>query len=1024
MRAYRGATVVDGTGAPRYVADVVTEGARVVAIDTDVDAPHAVEIDARGLVLAPGFIDMHAHSDLAVLRGAEHDAKLLQGVTTEVVGQDGLGYAPVDDAVGQRIADQIAGWNGPVDAAALPWRDVAGYLAAVDPVTAGNVAVLVPQGNLRMMVVGHEPRAATTAEIARMCALLGEALDAGAAGMSSGLTYTPGMYASTAELEALCRVVAERGGFWSPHTRGYGGGALAAFAEAIAIGRATGCPVHLTHATMNFAVNRSRAPELLAMIDAARAEGVAVTLDTYPYLPGATTLAALLPSELSGDGDLLGALRTLDVDRRARLHRLLDEVGSDGFHGEIAEWDRIEISGSSDPRLVGRTIADLAAERGRAPVDVVVDVLLADGLATTVLMHVGDEDNVRTIMRHPAHAGSTDGILVGGKPHPRGFGGFAHYLGHYVRELGVLGLEEAVRHLSHTPARILGLHRGDAPRGVIAVGATADLVLFDPATIAAGATFDAPRTPPLGVKEVLVAGVVVARDGVMTGHTPGKALRRPPAAHRAVFPHPEVTVDAEAPACVVRAVSTRIDAALAEEEYVVTVAPTGATVVGGSAAGVFRGGEVLRQLRDPDDPDALVPSGIWRSRPAHSWRGLMLDVARHFRPVEDVLRLIDLMAAHALNVLHLHLTDDQGWRFVVPGYPRLVEVGARRAGTQLGHGPLATVDDEPHAGWYTADDLRRIVAYAADRHVVVVPEVDLPGHVQAAIAAYPELAIDDAGEIPTEPWARFGLNPHTLNLEERTLDFCRAALDALCDVFPSEIIGIGGDEVPTAQWAASARVAERRGELGLASVDDVQPWFTARLAEHLATRGRRAYAWDDVLRGAVPADVVIGAWRGEAAARIAGERGFDVVACPDMQAYLDYRQSEEPDEPVPVGPPLTLADAWAFRVPSGALGGQANVWSEHLRTRDALDFALFPRLALIADRLWQGGEPGRFDDALARLETHMRRLAAWGVSYRPSGGPAPRQRRPGVPGAPRTRAQREAVVADLVAELAATITNP
>lgn len=273
VRVYRSATVVDGTGAARFVADVAVEGARIVAVltpqdDTVLGLPaHAVEIDARGLVLAPGFIDMHAHSDLAVLRGAAHDAKICQGVTTEVLGQDGLGYAPLDDATAAVIPAQIAGWNGA--APDVPWRTMDDMLVAVDAATAANAAVLVPQGNLRMMAVGHENRAASAEEVAAMADILGRSLDAGAFGMSSGLTYTPGMYADTAELEALCRVVAERGGYWAPHTRSYGGGALDAYREALDIGRRTGCPIHLTHATMNFAPNRGRAAELLALVDEA-----------------------------------------------------------------------------------------------------------------------------------------------------------------------------------------------------------------------------------------------------------------------------------------------------------------------------------------------------------------------------------------------------------------------------------------------------------------------------------------------------------------------------------------------------------------------------------------------------------------------------------------------------------------------------------------------------------------------------------------------------------------------------------
>ncbi len=1065
VRVYRGATVVDGTGADRFVADVAVEGARVVAVVRDgeidpLDLPEgAAEVDAAGLVLAPGFIDMHAHSELAVLSGAAHEAKIRQGVTTEVLGQDGLGYAPLDDATAAVIPAQIAGWNGAV--ADAPWRSMDDLLEAIDEVAVGNAAVLVPQGNLRMMVVGHENRAATDAEVARMSDILGEALDAGAFGMSSGLTYTPGMYADTAELEALCRVVAERGGYWAPHTRSYGAAALDAYREALDIGRRTGCPIHLTHATMNFAPNRGRAAELLALVDEALADGVDVTLDTYPYLPGATTLAALLPSRLAETGDLVGTIRALDEAGREGVRVELEEIGCDGFHGEKADWSVIQVAGTANPSLaglVGRTIEEIARTSGRRAVDVVLDTILEDAGATGILMHIGDEDNVRAIMRHPRHSGGSDGILIGSRPHPRGRGTFPRYLGHYVRELGVLTLEEAVRHLSGTPAARLGLDRGDAPRGVIREGSTADLVLFDPETVAAGATFDAPHEHPIGVLEVLVGGVPVVSAGDVTGATPGRALRMPPPPHRATVPFIATVVDAALPAFVWTdatpiaapeelaaartrlggadsgtadrpAITLRVDEALSDEPFAhgrvgaeafrIRVSADGIVVSGATPSGVFRGASALLQLREPGAHTARVPSGTWEGAPAYGRRGVMLDVARHFRPAADVRRLIDLLADHHLNVLHLHLTDDQGWRFQVPGFPRLTEIGARRESTQRGHGPLATVEPGVHEGHYTDSELRELVAYAADRLVTIVPEVELPGHIQAALAAYPELGNADVGEPPTGPWERFGVNPRTLAPTEESLAFGRAAIDALCDVFDSPWIGIGGDEVPVTEWAESAAAGERMRELGLATPRDVQPWFTAHFVEHVRSRGRIALAWDEVLEGDVPDGVEILAWRGPVAMREALSRGIPVVACPDLEMYLDYPQSSSEEEPIRVGPPLPIEQVYALRVEPGAVGGQANVWTEHLPTRDRVDFAMFPRLAAVAERLWDGGDPPPFDGFARRLPTHLRRLAAAGVRYRPLDGPTPAQRRPGVPGKPLTREGREAIVEGLVAHLLA-----
>ncbi len=335
--------------------------------------------------------------------------------------------------------------------------------------------------------------------------------------------------------------------------------------------------------------------------------------------------------------------------------------------------------------------------------------------------------------------------------------------------------------------------------------------------------------------------------------------------------------------------------------------------------------------------------------------------------------------------------------------------------TQRGHGPQSQVVAGDHAGFYTRADLARIVAYAERLHITVVPEAGFPGHVQAAIAAYPELAT--ATEAPTVPWPKFGLNPHTLNLRPETLEFCRAAIAALVDVFPSPWIGVGGDEVPTAQWAADPATAARMAELGIADIHDVQPWFTAQLVTMVEELGRTPYAWDEVLAGPVDTSMLIGIWRGPVAARAAHNRGHEFIWCSDMEAHLDYRQGEGTDEPTPVGLPLTVEDAWQFRVSEGARGGQANVWTEHLPTRDRVDFALFPRLAVIAERLWVGGEPGEWNSFAGALSTHIERLAEWGVAYRPQDGPRPAQRTPGIPGVPRSREEREAIVADLVSDI-------
>ncbi|KPI13526.1 N-acyl-D-amino-acid deacylase [Actinobacteria bacterium OV450] len=514
----RGARVVDGTGGPSYTADVGVHEGRIAGIGR-IRSGGLRTLDAHGLALAPGFVDMHAHSDLALLRDPDHSAKAAQGVTLEVLGQDGLSYAPVDDRTLAGVRAAITGWNGAGDDVRFDWRDVGGYLDRLDRAgIAVNAAYLVPQGTVRAYALGWEDRPATPAELDRMRGLVAEGLAQGAVGLSSGLTYTPGMYASGAELTQLCRVVAAYGGYYCPHHRSYGRGALAAYAEMIALTREAGCALHLAHATMNFAENEGRAGELLTLLDEALAAGADITLDSYPYTPGCTTLVALLPGWANEGGPDAVLARLRDDAEAERIRYALEVTGSDGCHGVPVDWTTIEISGTADPAhgaYVGTRVRDWEGARR---------LLLADRLGPTVLQHVGHEENVRTVMRHRAHTGGSDGILQGAKPHPRAYGTFPHYLGHYVRELGVLSLEECVAHLAGRPAARLRL----PDRGAVRPGYRADLVLFDPDTVAAGSTFEHPRALPAGIPHVLIDGRFVMRDGRRTDVRAGRSVRRTP----------------------------------------------------------------------------------------------------------------------------------------------------------------------------------------------------------------------------------------------------------------------------------------------------------------------------------------------------------------------------------------------------------------------------------------------------------------------------------------------------------------
>ena len=477
-------------------------------------------------------------------------------------------------------------------------------------------------------------------------------------------------------------------------------------------------------------------------------------------------------------------------------------------------------------------------------------------------------------------------------------------------------------------------------------------------------------------------------------------------------------------------VSLALDHDLEPEAFRLRVTPDGATITGGSAAGVFYGGQALLQMlpaavyrRAPVAGQRwAIPAAELTDAPRFGWRGVMLDVARHFLPKHDVLRFIDLMAVHRLNTLHLHLTDDQGWRLEIRRYPRLTEVGAWRRESQVGATPDAPGDGRPHGGFYTQDDIREIVAYAADRFVTVVPEIESPGHVQAALAAYPELGV--TGQ-PLEVFTRWGINPNVLNVEESTVDFFTGVLDEVLELFPSRYIGVGGDECPKDQWRTDPRTQRRMADLGLTREEDLQAWFIRRLDDHLTAAGRRLFGWDEILEGDLAPGATIASWRGMTGAIAAARRGYDVVACPDDRVYLDYRQSESPDEPIPVAISLSVRDVYAFDpLPPQltedearyVLGGQANIWTEHADSPRTVDYLAFPRLCAVAEALW-GPADRDFADFEARLETHLTRLDALGVEYRRTDGPRPWQRRPGVPGRPDTREQRAEHIAHLVANI-------
>ncbi|WP_344076066.1 beta-N-acetylhexosaminidase [Streptomyces crystallinus] len=475
-------------------------------------------------------------------------------------------------------------------------------------------------------------------------------------------------------------------------------------------------------------------------------------------------------------------------------------------------------------------------------------------------------------------------------------------------------------------------------------------------------------------------------------------------------------------------VTLRLDPALAPEAYRLTVGTASVELVGGSAAGVFWGAQTFRQLLGPDayrkacaDPGARrgIRAQVVEDAPRFAWRGMMLDVSRHFTPKDGVLRHLDLLAAHKLNVFHFHLTDDQGWRIEIKRFPRLTEVGSWRARSKYGHRASELWRQEPHGGFYTQDDIREIVAYAAERHISVVPEIDIPGHSQAAIAAYPELGNTDVIDTTRlSVWDTWGVNPNVLAPTDNTLRFYEGVLEEVLELFPadmspfSEFVHIGGDECPKDQWKASATAQARIKELGLTDEDGLQSWFIRHFDRWLADRGRRLIGWDEILEGGLAPGAAVSSWRGYAGGIEAARAGHDVVMCPEQQVYFDHRQAPGTDEPMPIGYVRTLEDVYRFEpVPPQlteaearhVLGTQANVWTEVMQDQGRVDYQVFPRLAAFAEVAWSAlpAPAARdFADFESRMRSHYPRLDALGVSYRPPGGPLPWQQRPGVLGRP------------------------
>ncbi|HSC29386.1 MAG TPA: beta-N-acetylhexosaminidase [Vicinamibacterales bacterium] len=443
-----------------------------------------------------------------------------------------------------------------------------------------------------------------------------------------------------------------------------------------------------------------------------------------------------------------------------------------------------------------------------------------------------------------------------------------------------------------------------------------------------------------------------------------------------------------------------LERTLGDEGYRLDVTPRSVTIGAAAPAGVFYGLQTLRQLLPPeiyreapvDGIEWRVPAVAIEDVPSFSWRGAHLDVARHFQPKEFVKKYLDLLALHKMNRFHWHLTDDQGWRLEIRQYPRLTEVAAWRRETLIGpHRETGQAfDGKRHGGFYTQDDVREIVAYAAARFITVVPEIDMPGHSQALIAAYPELGCTDERIEPRTIW---GISPYLLNVEPSTISFVQNVLSEVLELFPGPWIHIGGDEAVKTQWKASPRVQARIVELGLKDEEELQSWFIRQMDSFLTAKGRRLIGWDEILEGGLADNASVMSWRGVEGAVAAARAGHDAVLTPTSHTYFDYYQSRErANEPLNIGGflPLDKVYTWepmpdvlepAYR--KHILGVQGQLWTEYLPNPKAVEYNAFPRLTALAEVAWTPAEQRQLDAFLPRLAAHLERLRILDVNFRP-----------------------------------------
>jgi len=525
--------VVDGSGGPGRRADVGIRG-NVVAAVGNLPGEAARMVEASGWVVSPGFIDMHSHSDLAFLRDGKSPNLLRQGVTAALIGHCGFSAAPVVPGRAESMKDMLQQYLGA--AGQVPWHNLTSYARLLeDRGISPHAALLVGHGTIRDQVMGKADRPPTAQELDQMAGMLREAMEEGAFGYSTGLVYAPGCYAGVDELVALAQVAAQYQGLYCSHIRGESHTLFQAIAEALSIGQRSGARVHISHLKVASRSLWGQAGRLLEQLEKARAEGVDVTADAYPYTAGASNLAAWLPEWAHADGKLLENIAD-PVKRRLMARQIAEGVEGWWNPAGAAGWDNIRIAGAKHhPELEGKTIQELAALWDKEPVEAACDLLLAEQGTVGAVIFMMHHRDVAAILAHPLVMVGSDASAepegaVQGKPHPRAYGTFARVLSKEFRREAGLALETAVHKMTGLPARRLEL----SDRGRLAPGYRADVVVFDAESIADTATYDAPRSYPHGVHWVLVDGKVVVEAGRHTQATPGQVLLRPGATPGAI----------------------------------------------------------------------------------------------------------------------------------------------------------------------------------------------------------------------------------------------------------------------------------------------------------------------------------------------------------------------------------------------------------------------------------------------------------------------------------------------------------